>query len=286
LVEQKQIFLEFGIASLFKYCVEILDLSKGVSYELVAVIHKGREVPEIKEAVKKGDISLSKAKKICSVVTASDHKQWLELARVETSRVVEKCVALARPQAIIESAVYKTEDRLQFQLGVSEAWMTELAEVKNLLSQQQKGAVSSEDAIQFLMREFLQKNEPLKKAERALKRASKRLNRESDTNQKFPGTVGVKFDELNIEDTVFSATLALGGPKLAKARTRKKIKRITLHAVNARDLHQCTYVGIHGRCEEKRWLDVHHKVPVVHGGGDDLENLTTLCRRHHVRHHA
>ena len=33
-------------------------------------------------------------------------------------------------------------------------------------------------------------------------------------------------------------------------------------------------------------LEVDHIVEIQHGGGDELENLRTLCRRHHARKRA
>ena len=54
------------------------------------------------------------------------------------------------------------------------------------------------------------------------------------------------------------------------------------HTVNLVDGAQCTHVGSDGkRCPEKRWLQVHHIVPVSQGGSNDPENLTTLCWHHH-----
>ncbi|MBI2605974.1 MAG: HNH endonuclease [Deltaproteobacteria bacterium] len=40
------------------------------------------------------------------------------------------------------------------------------------------------------------------------------------------------------------------------------------------------------RCEQKRWLQVHHIKPVSLGGGNTLENLTTLCSGHHRMRHV
>lgn len=49
-----------------------------------------------------------------------------------------------------------------------------------------------------------------------------------------------------------------------------------------RDQHRCTFTATDGRrCDSRRWLDVHHKVPRSEGGGDEPENLITLCRAHH-----
>ena len=45
-----------------------------------------------------------------------------------------------------------------------------------------------------------------------------------------------------------------------------------------RDAYRCT-------CSRAGYLEVHHLRPVSQGGGDDLANLVTLCRRCHVSHH-
>ena len=39
------------------------------------------------------------------------------------------------------------------------------------------------------------------------------------------------------------------------------------------------------RCENRRWLDVHHVVPRAAGGSNAPENLITLCSAHHRIEH-
>lgn len=52
--------------------------------------------------------------------------------------------------------------------------------------------------------------------------------------------------------------------------------------VLARDQHRCTFTGPDGRrCESRRWLDVHHRIPRSDGGSNDPDNLVTLCSAHH-----
>jgi len=50
-----------------------------------------------------------------------------------------------------------------------------------------------------------------------------------------------------------------------------------------RDDLRCQHPG----CDEMRlrWLEVHHRIPRAEGGTHDLDNLITLCRRHHAEHH-
>lgn len=91
-------------------------------------------MPSLKQAVVDGRVTLSKAKKICSVITAKNSQEWIDLAACETSRVIEKCVARANPKAAVkESVKYITEDHLALKLGVSEEWLGLLKSVKDLL---------------------------------------------------------------------------------------------------------------------------------------------------------
>lgn len=264
-VSEKELHLDCGLPSLYSYCTRLLHISEGISYALIAVINRGKEVPELIEAVESGKVSLSKAKKICSVINPENHKQWINLATHETSRVIEKCVALANPkEAVKESAQYKSADRIEFKIGVSEEWVELLATTKDLLSQKQSRAVTSEEALLFIMimREFNDRHNPVKKAERSLARARQKKSVEIEEPQ-CPGTA---------EPAKQAARKPLG---------REPVKRITIHAVNHRDQVQCTHISKFGRCEQKRWLDHHHIIPIANGGTNEPKNLTTLCHGHH-----
>jgi hypothetical protein len=51
--------------------------------------------------------------------------------------------------------------------------------------------------------------------------------------------------------------------------------------VFARDGERCTFVGEDGRrCNSKRQLELHHRVPYAHGGDSTVEGLTVHCRPH------
>ena len=61
------------------------------------------------------------------------------------------------------------------------------------------------------------------------------------------------------------------------SRSEPTIRGPRRRALNARDKH-CRWP----RCERPAsWCDGHHLVYVMHGGGDELENLVLLCTRHH-----
>jgi predicted restriction endonuclease len=67
---------------------------------------------------------------------------------------------------------------------------------------------------------------------------------------------------------------------------RKAIKAATHHAVMLRTGGRCAFVNERGeRCNEDRFLHLHHIVPLSQGGSDDQSNLTCLCSGHHALAH-
>ena len=80
-------------------------------------------------------------------------------------------------------------------------------------------------------------------------------------------------------------------------RQRSRDRRASSHATQTRNTSQwqrirtaarardrgCTH-GHHGDCHGR--LEVHHIVPLEHGGSNDLSNLVTLCRAHHEQAEA
>lgn len=293
-VEKKKFYLDCGLTSLYQYCVQLLNLSEAISYSLIAVIHKSKDVPELKSAVQSGEVTLSKAKKICSVVTYANHKEWIDLAKHETSRVIEKCVAQANPkEAVKESIQYRNAERLEFKLGISEEWLETLTKVKDLLAQKNNKAISSEDALLEVMQEFITRNDPVEKAERAQLRLQKKAECLELKAQKKIGTCNKATDakaepqvpQLLRTVTNFNEKLQFPGTVAQFISKRKPIKRMTFHQVTLRDRHQCTVITEKGRCQQKRWLDIHHKISVAEGGSNEIDNLTTLCRTHHRRIH-
>ena len=66
---------------------------------------------------------------------------------------------------------------------------------------------------------------------------------------------------------------------------RKPIPAEVKHAVNLRDQGQCTFHFKGKRCEGRRFLHIHHRIPVSRGGKNTVENLMRLCLRHHALVH-
>lgn len=75
-------------------------------------------------------------------------------------------------------------------------------------------------------------------------------------------------------------------PRGKHTRTRsersRRIPAFVRRAVWQRDRGQCAFIGPHGRCRERAWLEFHHVLPYAAGGPASIENISLRCRAHNA----
>jgi 5-methylcytosine-specific restriction endonuclease McrA len=64
------------------------------------------------------------------------------------------------------------------------------------------------------------------------------------------------------------------------AGPRRRVPAAVARAVWQRDRAQCAFVGTEGRCRERAFLELHHRIPFADGGPSIAENLELRCRAH------
>lgn len=158
-------------------------------------------------------------------------------------------------QAVQEKARYVTETRLELKLGVSEELMQKLRRAQDLISQKERRSATLEEALDAILISYLQKQDPVEKAKRF----------EVKTKSKDPNN---------------AAASVLG------THSRRYITAQTKHQVYLRDQGQCAHIDKENkRCESRRWLDIHHIIPISQKGTHATQNLITLCYNHHKQMH-
>ena len=268
-VEERKVYHQFEVTSLYSYCVDILGLPAHTSYDFIDVVRTSKTIPNLAKAVIEGRTTITKARRICSVLTVENQKQWIELACECSQKIVQKAAAMANPRAAApESLKYISGELLELTVAVSEEWSELLTDVKDLMSQKEQRAVSTEEALFNLMADYQKRNDPVQKAERARARngTEKREAIDSDSN-------GVK--------------PLIRSDSIQKTSELTRYRPLSVeHEVELRDRHQCTHVNRNGnRCASKRWLEKHHIKEFANGGEHSLENLETLCSAHHrIKH--
>jgi hypothetical protein len=325
-VEKNKVHLILGYTSLFQYAVRELNLSENVAYTMITVIRKAKEVPELKTQLSEGKIHLGHAKRIAAVITPENSTEWFDKASSLTQRQLEKEVVKVRPlSAVQERASYVAENRIKLEVGLSESQMLRLRKAQDLVCQSTAKHASIEDTLVALTEFYLKHRDPVAKATRiTVKKGSVDQSKTAPLNA--PAQVGqsktpdvqsaAQVEQSNmpvVQPSVQADQSKLSAvqpqPQVDQSMTlvskqtgtslktssnhragfiqRQPIPAAILHAVNLRDQRKCTYINPLGRpCGQTRWVEVHHVIPVSHGGQNTLDNLVTLCSGHHKIVHS
>lgn len=281
-IDENNFYFQLEKPDLHSYCTEILDLPNHTAYDFVNVIRTSRLVPELAHAVLSGRTSISKARRVCSVITPFNKAEWIELICECALPLIKRAVAMANPRAAVEESMrYVSGDVLELKFAVSEEWVDLLNDTKDRLSQKLNRAVSTEEALFILMAEFKQKNDPVKKAERA---KAKREKKSTAVFAKSGASDQERSNEVRKAVSGFAnATTQANSSDMHIARHRPMDVE---HEVTLRDQGQCTHRDATGvRCRQKRWLHKHHVTEFAKGGRHELGNLETLCSGHHRMKH-
>ena len=309
-VDRYQVHAYFECSSLFEYCIKYLNISEAMACNMIAVARKSKQVPELKAAVMAGEVSVSTARKITPVINKDNSFEWIAKASTFTKAKLEKAVATERPQELVhDRAKYVSAERLEIKFGLDEKVMEKFKRAQDLVSQKTKSSASFEQTLEAVLDFYLDKNDPLKKAERNIYKSERNDNKNKDSqvsvrakSQSVPGQTknsesanpSVSGQTQDPESLDLSVPGQMQDPEKSNppvpGQTRKPKRYIPAavqHQVLVRDQNQCTHRNHEGiRCPNTRWLEVHHIHGFAEGGSHSLENLATLCSNHHRQIHG
>lgn len=237
------------LTSLTQYAIKRLKLAEATAKSLVSVARKSTEVPQLGEAVKSQVITGYTASRMVAAITKGNAEELIEFARTHTTRDLEFEVRRRNPKATVGDSVKPvTADLLQVIAHMTKEEFAIIQRTQDLMSKE--SAVGMKEAMVEACREYNQRHDPVEKAKRAMEKKAKP----------------------KIEKVCAPRFLESDAPK------REPFTAAQKHAVFARDGGQCTFIDASGqRCENRRWLHVHHIIHVKDGGTNDPENLTTYC---------
>jgi hypothetical protein len=242
-------FAILNYANIFEYCEKRLRLSRQQAYYYKSVAERSFTVPALKEAVVQEEITLSQARRIASVITEDTKQEWIKDAKELPQAELEKKVAEHNPKARVKERirpVAKQESELK--VVIDDQTEANIRALTDILSQKLQRPATLREVIAFATNAAREKFDPEKKAERSIKRKS----------------------------------VSSGNPKPGRRPIPKSVK----NQVIEKQGYRCSYTSPDGRrCEQRRWLDFHHVVPVSHGGLNTPDNLELRCHAHHSLEH-
>jgi len=257
-----QLYRLLGCASLFTYVVSMLGFTEGAAYQLITVTRKAKDIATLKTALEEQRLSVAKASRIVSVLNVDNASELIDFASRHTSR--ETDLEVARRAG-------RDGNERRSSLKIPVRVLDKLKRVQSLMGQ----VGSFEEMLEKLADYYIEREDPVKKAERALaKRAVAAAESGPTSSERSEQTESDRSESMRSKSHARSRNSA--HPK------RKPLTAHQIHTVNTRDGRRCTFTDADGnRCPNERWLHVHHLQSVARGGTNDPENLITLCSRHH-----
>jgi len=261
-IDRLQLYRLLGCASLFTYVVSMLGFTEGAAYQLITVARKAKDIAPLKAALEEQRLSVAKASRIVSVLSVDNASELIEFASRHTSR--ETDLEVARRTG-------RDGNERRSSLKIPVRVLEKLKHVQSLMD-----VVEFEAMLEKLADYYIEREDPVKKAERALAKRAAAASAESGpaSSARSEQTESVRSELVRSKSRV--------RPRKSAPGKRKPLTARELHTVNARDGRRCTFTDANGnRCPNERWLHVHHVHSVARGGRNTPENLITLCSRHH-----
>ncbi|MGZ3709536.1 MAG: HNH endonuclease, partial [Bdellovibrionota bacterium] len=210
-----------------------------------------RAVPEVKEQIQAGSLSLSSATQLQGFFV-EEKKHGREYDRRE---VIGKVQGLSRRECekklfeISPTAIPKERERVlsdsktEIKLILTEEVMEQLKELKSILAHALPNATYSE-LVGYLANQVL----------------------------------------IKIKSPSTSTPPAGQTEKFRSTSTRRYLPRLLVRLIRQRAAWSCEYVADDGkRCTSQHALQVDHITPLALGGTNDPENLRLLCRAHNLQ---
>ena len=260
---EENLFNRMGYTGTYGYVLNALKLGEAQAHYFSKVSWKARVIPELREAITKGGLSVSMARRICPVIEKENCTEWIHAALHLKQRALEEKVSAANPRARVLQGikpVAKEVHEMRVPLTSEEREMIE--KVQDLVSQRTGKAATLQDTLREMALLYLERNDPVKKAERSFLRKG--------------SAVTIPTPLKNNRSTQNNRPIR-----------RRPLSAEVKHAVNLRSGYQCSYIDKEGsRCASQRWLHYHHRIPVSAGGVDSAPNISLICSAHHRMIHA
>jgi hypothetical protein len=270
-------------------------------------------------ALKSGKLSVAKARRIAPVINHSNVDEWVDKARINTHRNLEKLVAANNADLELgvgmgESARYLTEKTVEVRLTMTEAEYLEFKRAQELLCQKMRRPVTLQKTLSHAIGEMIKREDPVLKAQRQLVKAKRGIKsncelvarseigtsrntyliRKNETNESREHVMEQKLEPADSKSNQRNESHEINtrmpsvkpGTCQENRANRAAIPRLLLHQIYQRDQGKCQEMLPDGSpCHQSKWIELHHKIPISRGVPHTLENLKTLCSGHHKLEH-
>jgi 5-methylcytosine-specific restriction endonuclease McrA len=288
-MDERRLYLAQGYPSLFMYCTRSLRLSEHAAYGRIETARAMRKWPVILELLTDGSMTLTTICLLAGHLTTENYREVLDQARHKSKRDVELLIAGMRPLPTVPSLVRKLPEPKTTGAGAASS-----------------PAVAIDAAVPGNTCDMFHRHLPATPRQTpptilplAPERYKVQLTIDGATHDKLRkaqdllrhvvpnGDVAAIFDRAltvllqKLEQRKLAQVEKPRQSTSSQTRTRH-VPAAVRREVWARDAGRCAFVGTHGRCEERGFLEFHHGIPYAEGGATTAANLQLRCRAHNA----
>jgi hypothetical protein len=281
-LDARRLYLREGCSSLFTYCTQVLHLAEGAAYNRIEAARAARRFPVITALLEDGSVTLTAVRLLAPHLTPDNHSAVLTAACHKSKRDIECLVASLNPKPAVPSIVRRLPERcivaadaspaqhatpsapgpLPVTLSTTPAPRPTIAplaperyKVQLTISRETHETLCR---VQALLRHTIPSGDPAAIVDRALTTLLRELER-----QRCAATPSPRHSRPLTD-----------GSRHIPAAVKREVWR--------RDDGRCAFVGRHGRCTERGFLELHHVQPYAAGGAATPENVQLRCRSHNA----
>lgn len=295
-IMSRRLFRELGYNSINQYAQQGLGWSRTRTTDFIRLCQKLEALPEVKREVTEGELGYTKIREVVKVADAANEKEWLEVAKKESRRELEKQVKLARRRAadnrqgqpsLLPSSTADADSpppsAVTFRFGL-ELSAEQQARFEALWERIHKLGGLPADRVEALLGVMagyvaLAENPIGAQAQNLPPRGGNppvqiHVHQCPDCGKTTVQTNGgeVPLAESEAEKCACDALIHRPGQR-STTTIPPRVRREVL----ARDRHRCRRKG----CGHAHFLEIHHIVPRSRGGSHQPDNLITLCSACH-----
>ena len=290
-IRLRSLHLEMGYPSLFTFCIIELKYSEAAAYYRLNTLDIVDELPEIKQAIETGELSMTTLSMVQSACKAKKRKTKIKVSAEDKKSLLEKVKGKSKKQteAILHqhfpelqtAPKPETEKKLSDDLtgvffNADPELMIKFKEIKDLTAHQNPSP-SYQELFHMMSDFMLDRIDPIRKAQRITRRQEKKkeeMKGEKTGLEKTP----------NHEDSLLQpAEVQHKVPPPLETQSRH-CSAHTERSVWVRAQSRCEHVDekTGHRCEETRRLQLDHVIPFAISQDSSEQNIELVCTSHNL----
>jgi hypothetical protein len=287
-IERRRLFSTLGYPSLFEYATKHLKYSESQAHRRISAMRLIKEIPEIEEKVKSGDLNLSNLTdaqthfrneaKENNPLNIEQKKDLIEKLKNKSHRQAQQILtqASSNPTKPQERKKVITPELSQITFPATEELLNKLNNIKGLYAHT-KPNMSYAELFELMADLVLANYNPARKKSPPKKdinsnsiKQNKATSQKNVVNGSANNHIIPQSNNLSKLHNCQSKTSI--SKKCCVKYRRKTIPAAIKKAIWQRDRGKCVV------CGSTYALEIDHIIPISHGGTNDISNLSLTCR--------